>query len=46
MKAQWPLGAEIVFFTIKKPKKIDMPASVDILNTTLKYITKDKNQSV
>ena len=46
LKDQWVPGVEIVFFTIKKPKKIDMPASVDILNTTLKYITKDKNQSV
>lgn len=44
LEAQWPAGADIVFFTVRKPKKIDMAASQAIISDLFNQIKEPRKQ--
>lgn len=42
MEDEWPKGVDIIFFSIKKPKKIDSEALQPLVSKAIKYITKSQ----
>ena len=42
LKEEWPEGGDIVFFTVRKPKKIDMETSRQIVKSLFQSVKKAK----